>query len=97
MTGAELKAWRTQHGYSQSVLALMLGVHTGSLSRWERGTRAIPPMIDLALKTLGGEQPSAAAILQEKLFRQAIRDVAARQLMKEVAGTLGLMEERDDA
>ena len=52
MTGPELRAWRNQQGYSQPQLALMLGVHKGSLSRWESGVHKIPYVVTLALRQL---------------------------------------------
>ncbi|MCK5506291.1 MAG: helix-turn-helix transcriptional regulator, partial [Thermodesulfovibrionia bacterium] len=48
----ELKKWRQNNGYSQSDLAKALGVITMTISRWERGTREIPPYLHLALKSL---------------------------------------------
>lgn len=58
MTPKELKAWRKNNGYSQSRLAKSLDVHSLTVSRWERGVRAIPSFLHLALRCLeleGGE------------------------------------------
>jgi DNA-binding XRE family transcriptional regulator len=53
-----LRKWRIENGYSQDELAHILGVHAFSVSRWECGTREIPPFLHLALKAIpkkGGE------------------------------------------
>lgn len=58
MTPKELKAWRKKNNYSQGQLAKVLGVITLTVSRWERGVRAIPSFLHLALRCLeleGGE------------------------------------------
>ncbi|WP_331251377.1 helix-turn-helix domain-containing protein [Photorhabdus khanii] len=36
MTGAEIKQLRAQHGMSQAMLALALGMSKESISKWER-------------------------------------------------------------
>ena len=59
MTPQELKKWRKLNGYSQSQLAKVLGVASLTISRWERGARAIPVFLHLTLKCVekrGGEQ-----------------------------------------
>ncbi|MFH0774171.1 MAG: helix-turn-helix transcriptional regulator [bacterium] len=58
MTSKELQKWRKRNNCSQSQLASALGVITITVSRWERGTRAIPSFLHLALRCLeleGGE------------------------------------------
>ncbi len=58
MTNDELKKWREVNGYSQARLAKALAVAVMTVSRWERGVRAIPPFLGLALRWLeveGGE------------------------------------------
>ena len=52
MTPAELQTWRKQAGLSQSGLAALLGVRSMTVSRWELGTREIPPFLHLALDAL---------------------------------------------
>ena len=52
MTPQDLKKWREQTGYSQGQLAKALGVTTGTVSRWERGTSPLPSFLLLALKQL---------------------------------------------
>jgi len=52
MTGAQLKAKREQIGLTQSQLAKALGVNVGTISRWERDAREIPPYLELALQAL---------------------------------------------
>jgi len=55
---SELVAWRKQHGYTQISLGKALGVSTITVYRWEKGMRAIPSFLHLALKYLelkGGE------------------------------------------
>ena len=52
MTSDELKKWREVNGYSQARLAKVLAVAVMTVSRWERGVRAIPPFLRLALRCL---------------------------------------------
>ncbi len=52
MTNTELKNWREREGYSQGRLAEALGIHVMTVSKWERGIRAIPPFLRLALRAL---------------------------------------------
>jgi len=53
MTGAQLKNVREkQLKLSQSELAQLLSVDVGTVSRWERDAREIPPYLDLALAEL---------------------------------------------
>jgi len=55
---SELVTWREQHGYTQISLGKALGVSTITVYRWEKGMRAIPSFLHLALKYLelkGGE------------------------------------------
>ena len=52
MTPAELQAWRKQADLTQAALAELLGVDAMTVSRWERGKRAIPPFLHLALESL---------------------------------------------
>jgi len=48
-TSDDLKAWRARTGFSQGKLAQALGVHRESVSRWENGTREVPPCLGYAL------------------------------------------------
>ncbi len=52
MKPIELIKWRKKNGYSQIRLAKALGVITQTVFRWEKGKRAIPPFLHLALKCL---------------------------------------------
>lgn len=52
MTSKQLQQWRKRNGYSQSQLARVLKVAPLSISRWERGDRAIPSFLHLALECL---------------------------------------------
>lgn len=52
MTNEELKKWREVNGYSQARLARALAVAVMTVSRWERGVRAIPPFLALAIRCL---------------------------------------------
>jgi transcriptional regulator with XRE-family HTH domain len=52
MTSDELKKWREGNGYSQARLAKALEVAVMTVSRWERGVRAIPAFLHLALRCL---------------------------------------------
>jgi len=54
----ELTKWRKKNGYTQISLGKALGVSTITVYRWEKGMRAIPSFLHLALKYLelkGGE------------------------------------------
>jgi DNA-binding transcriptional regulator YiaG len=63
MTGNELRAWR-EHWLitSQAELARLLSVHINTVNAWERGTRAIPRFLPLALETLARQR--AAELLE---------------------------------
>ena len=52
MEGSALKAKRTELGYTQEELARKLGVAANTVARWERGEGAIPPFLELALKSV---------------------------------------------
>ncbi len=52
MKPKDLKAWRSDNGYSQSQLARVLGVDTMTVSRWETGLREPAPYLHLALAHL---------------------------------------------
>jgi len=52
MTNNALRKWREINGYSQVRLAKALAVAVMTISRWERGVRAIPPFLGLALRCL---------------------------------------------
>lgn len=59
MTPETLRTRRDALGLSQPALAALLGVNEMTLSRWERGVRGIPPLLDRALRDL--ERECAAA------------------------------------
>lgn len=46
----KLKLWRKEQKLSQAELAVLLGIHVMTVSRWERGVCAIPVYVPLALK-----------------------------------------------
>lgn len=52
MTPAELLAARTALGLSQAALAKRLSIDVGTVSRWERGSRLIPPYLHLVIAHL---------------------------------------------
>lgn len=47
-----LRERRKALGLRQDQLAEIFDVHPMTVSKWERGTHAIPEMVDLALQTL---------------------------------------------
>ena len=52
MTGPELKSAREALGMTQTALAEVLGKHSNTIARYERGDLEIPPYIALAVKGL---------------------------------------------
>jgi DNA-binding transcriptional regulator YiaG len=52
MTAEQLRAWRTQRGWSQGLLAQSLGVSKGAVSRWESGQREISSPVAKAIQSL---------------------------------------------
>lgn len=55
MTGDELRKKREDLRLTQEQLATALGVAANTVARWERGERAIPPYLSLALQTIERE------------------------------------------
>lgn len=56
MTGDELRIKREELGMTQEQLAVVLGVASNTVARWERGERSIPPYLTLALQTVERER-----------------------------------------
>jgi transcriptional regulator with XRE-family HTH domain len=52
---ADLRTWRLLRGLSQRQLAEYLGVERLAVTRWEGGTRSMPPYLYLALRQLEQE------------------------------------------
>lgn len=52
ITAVRLASWRELMQLSQPELAQHLGVHTGTIWKWEQGKAAIPPYLHLALAEL---------------------------------------------
>ena len=61
MTPNELLSRRRALGLSQAELATRLGVATNTVARWERGERAIPPYLQLALQVIEIATPAGDA------------------------------------
>jgi transcriptional regulator with XRE-family HTH domain len=61
MTPADLTAARKRLGLSQTALADRLGVQRLAVGRWERGERAIPPFLHLAMTALADEASRTAS------------------------------------
>ena len=56
MDGNDLRSWRDGVGLTQEQLAAKLNVAINTVSRWEIGTRPIPPYLELALRQIKSEQ-----------------------------------------
>ena len=52
MTREELINWRKKHSLRQEDLAKLLGIARVSVTRWENGTRKIPPFLHWALESV---------------------------------------------
>jgi transcriptional regulator with XRE-family HTH domain len=52
MSGSEFRARREALGYTQAVLASLLGVAANTLARWERDELPIPPIAEPALRAV---------------------------------------------
>jgi len=52
MTGGELKAAIRDRGLNQKEASRALGVSTGAISLWVNGLRPIPPIVEVALRTI---------------------------------------------
>jgi transcriptional regulator with XRE-family HTH domain len=51
MTGADLKTWRTAHGFTQQQLAERVGgVAANTVARWERSEIQLPAMLENTLR-----------------------------------------------
>lgn len=59
MTPTQLYQRRLALGMKQIELAVVLGVHETTVSRWERGEVAIPPFLHYALWAVEHNAPSA--------------------------------------
>jgi DNA-binding XRE family transcriptional regulator len=55
MNPSDLAKWRKKNGYTQIKLGKVLGVSTITVYRWEKGMRAIPSFLHLALKYIERE------------------------------------------
>lgn len=57
MSGAEIKAWREEHGLTQGAMAELLGLKSGatSISAWENDRATPQPYLRPALEKLGAE------------------------------------------
>ena len=61
MTREELTKWRKKHNLKQEELARILNVSRVCVTRWEHGTRQVPPFLHWALESIerhlkGGEK-----------------------------------------
>ncbi len=75
MTREELLNWRKKHSLRQEDLAQLLGIARVSVTRWENGTRKIPPFLHWALESIssylkGGEKGSTT---QRKPKRKEVK------------------------
>lgn len=56
MTPAELKATRASLYLTQADLANRIGLSTAAIAKYEGGTRPIPAIVVVALRTVTGEK-----------------------------------------
>lgn len=73
MTPKQLKAWRSNNGYSQSELSNVLGVASMTVSRWERGVREIPPFLHLTLECLEKKKGGTKAKSKKTIKRREVK------------------------
>lgn len=59
MTADELRDFRLRLNITQQTLAEALGVDRNTVARWERGERAIPAFLHLALETIERQKKSS--------------------------------------
>jgi DNA-binding XRE family transcriptional regulator len=64
MTREELTKWRISHNLKQEDLASLLSVSRVCITRWENGSRQVPPFLHWALESIsaylkGGEKKPA--------------------------------------
>jgi transcriptional regulator with XRE-family HTH domain len=57
MNGSQLRAARQSLNLTQESLAKILAVDRGTVARWEREERRMPPYLHLVMKGLGAEIP----------------------------------------
>jgi DNA-binding XRE family transcriptional regulator len=61
MNRLELRAWRWEHGLTQTELGTLLGVDKMTVYRWESGQTEFPQFLHLALERLDVVLQQAAA------------------------------------
>lgn len=72
MQGSDLKAWRKQHGLTQTDLASELEVSRQTVIGWEAGG-ALPKMLALALKELERSRSMAGKRMSARQQREVRR------------------------
>lgn len=72
MQGSDLKAWRKDHGLTQSALASELEVSRQTIIGWERG-KDLPKILTLALKELERNRSTAGKRMSAVQQREARR------------------------
>ena len=71
MRGADLKAWRKHHGYSQSELQMELGVRSRqTISSWENSEEELSRLLQLALAALA-DLPECRRVFAKRSKRPA--------------------------
>lgn len=65
MNGSELREKRKQLKLTQEQLAQELKVTANTIARWERSEMAIPPFLELAIKTIEREKGEQTAESEE--------------------------------
>lgn len=76
MQKEELVALRKEAGYKSYQLADAIGICAATLSRYERGHKPIPPLVELSVRYLC--EPRLAPQTAEQRLVEAIKEVVSK-------------------